>query len=219
MAAEVKPPAPGSLGEFLANPAVRADKGSAFASLYARWGLDFELSKHILGCERGRSEGLRCMFGIGNFAKLRRIGLPAILELGPRNAGRRYATLVALDDETATLDVGGRRLSFPLAEVTSHWDGSFILLWRAPAVAVQALEPGKRGADVAWVRERLSEIDGTPVDEKNRDLFDSELRARVIAFQRSRALVPDGIVGEETFVHLSFTPRDAALPRIVNAGS
>src|SRR5262249_34371261 len=153
----------------------KADKGAAFSSLFARWGLDFEVSKHIMGCERGRSEGLRCMFGVGNLAKLRRIGLPAILELGPRNAPRRDATLIALDNETATLDVGGRRSSFPLADVTSQWDGSFILLWRAPAVAVQALEPGKRGAEVAWVRERLSEIDGTPIDEKNRDLFDAEL--------------------------------------------
>ena len=104
---------PGSLAALLADPAVKGDKPSAFASLYARWGLDFDVGKHALGCERGRAEGLRCLFGIGSLAKLRRIDLPAILELGSARASRRYATLVALDDRNATLEMGGRRFTLP----------------------------------------------------------------------------------------------------------
>ena len=209
-----------SLARLLADPAVRADKASAFSSMYARWGLEFDPGKHALGCDRGRSEGLRCLFGAGNLAKLRRIDLPAILELGPAGGPRHYAALVALDDQSATLEVGGRRIRVPQAEMAPPlWDGTFILLWRAPAIAGQVLEQGQRSADVMWVRERLGAIDGTPVPERDRDVFDDALRARIVAFQRSRALVPDGIVGEETFVHLSFAPGEPAMPRLAKVGS
>ena len=213
------PPRPGSLAALLADPSVKGDKPAAFASLYAAWGLDFDVAKHALGCERGRSEGLRCLFGVGSLAKLRRINLPAILDLGHPKPSRRYATLVAVDERNATLDMGGRRLTFPASEVESQWDGSFILLWRGPAVGGPLMQTGQKNAEVVWVRERLGEIDGAPMEEKNRDVYDAELRSRVIAFQRSRSLVPDGIVGEETLVHLSFASRDAGVPRIVSAGS
>ena len=70
-----------------------------------------------------------------------------------------------------------------------------------------------------WVRERLSDLDGDPVATKNQDVFDDRLRARVITFQRSRSLQPDGIVGEETLAHLSLTPRDPSVPRLSRSRS
>ena len=172
-----------------------------------------------MGCERGRPQGLRCLTRSGTWAKLRRIDLPAIIELATPTWDRRYATVVAVDDQTATLDLGGRRYTFPLSEVDRHWDGAFILLWKGAALSSLTIDPGTRGKDVEWVRQRLSELDGEPIAAKNRDVFDDELRARVITFQRSRALQPDGIVGEETLAHLSIAPRDPSVPRLSRAGS
>jgi general secretion pathway protein A len=207
------------LGELLDDPRARADRRSAFASLYARWRLDFEGGKSALGCERGRAEGLECLFKSGTWAKLRRYNLPAIIELTSTKGDRRYATVVALGDETVTLDFGGRRYAYPLAEVDRHWEGAFIVLWKAPSAGATAIVPGARGKDVEWVRQRLHEADGTPMPARQRDVYDDDLRARVIAFQRSRSLLADGIVGEETLLHLSAAPRDPRIPRLSQGGS
>jgi general secretion pathway protein A len=207
------------LGELLSDPLLRADKQSAFASLYASWRLDFDASKHNLGCERGRSEGLQCLFKTGTWAKLRRFNLPAIIELSTPTGDRRYATVVALDEQNATLDFGGRRHTLPLSEIDLYWDGPFILLWKAPALSSVPIMPGARGKDVEWVREQFAELDGVPGGGRNRQVFDDDLRARVIAFQRSRSLMADGIVGEETLTHLSVALRDPKVPRLRRAGS
>jgi len=208
-----------TLGELLADPGVRADKKSAFASLYARWRLDFDGAKTTLGCERGRAEGLECLFKSGTWAKLRRYNVPAIIELSAPNGERRYATVVALGDDTATLDFGGRRYVLPFSEVDRYWEGPFIVLWKAASVTASSIAPGARGKDVEWVRQRLSEMDGGPVGGRQRDVFDEDLRSRVMAFQRARSLVADGIVGEETLLHLSAGARDPRIPRLSETGS
>jgi general secretion pathway protein A len=202
------------LRELLDSPSFRADKKSAFVSLYAAWGLDFDRSKNGLGCERGRPEGLQCLFKAGTWAKLRRFNVPAIIELSSPTAERRYATVVSLDEASATVDFAGRRYTFALHEIDRYWDGPFILLWKSPPVSSLPIMPGSRGKDVEWLRQRLSEVDGNPVSEKNRDVFDEELRARVLAFQRRRSLPADGIVGEETLSHLSTALRDPTIPRL-----
>ena len=207
------------LVELLSDPLLRADKKSAFASLYASWRLDFDASKHDLGCERGRSQGLQCLLKTGTWGKLRRFNLPAIIELSTSTGDRRYATVVALDEQNATLDFGGRRHTFPLSEIDLYWDGPFILLWKAPVLSSVPIMPGTRGKDVEWVRERFAELDGVPGGGRNHHVFDDNLRARVIAFQRSRSLMADGIVGEETLTHLSAALRDPKVPRLRRAGS
>ena len=215
-------PAPGqriSLGELLSDPSLQADRKSAFRSLYAQWGIHFTEPTTARGCERGQAQGLRCLYRTGTWGKLRRIDLPAIIELATPSWERRYATVVALDDDTATLDLGGRRYTLPLSEVDRYWDGPFIVLWKGPPLSSLSVEPGTRSKDVEWVRRRLSDLDGTPIAARNRDVFDDELRARVITFQRSRSLQPDGVVGEETLAHLSLTPRDPGIPRLSRAGS
>jgi general secretion pathway protein A len=220
-ASEKKPATPASvtLGELLADPGVRADKKSAFASLYARWRLDFDGAKTALGCERGRTEGLECLFKTGTWAKLRRYNVPAIIELSAPNGDRKYATVVALGEDTATLDFGGRRYVLPFSEVDRYWEGPFIVLWRAASVTASSIAPGARGKDVEWVRQRLSEMDGAPAGGRQRDVFDEDLRSRVMAFQRARSLVADGIVGEETLLHLSAGARDPRIPRLSETGS
>ncbi len=207
------------LGALLDDPSLGADKRSAFTSLYALWGLDFDGSRAGLGCERGRREGLQCLFKTGTWAKLRRFNVPAIIELSSPAGERRYATVVSLDAERATVDVAGRRYSFALQEIDRYWDGPFILLWKTPAVSSVPIMPGTRGRDVEWLRQRLAELDGGPIALKNRNFFDDELRARVIAFQRRQSLPADGIVGEETLSYLSSAHQDAGVPRLWQVGS
>jgi general secretion pathway protein A len=206
-----------SLGELLSDPKIRADKEAAFVSLYARWRLDFDSSKYPLACARGKAEGLECLFRAGSWAKLRRFDLPAIIELSTPSGEKRYATVVSLDESTATLDLARRRYAFPLSEIDRYWGGPFIVLWRAPGTSSPQIVPGSHGKDVVWLRQRLSEIDGAPPGGRNREVFDDELRSRVMAFQRSRSLPADGIVGEDTLAELDPEHRSSGAPRLVRA--
>jgi general secretion pathway protein A len=202
-----------TLAALLADPSVKADKPGAFTSLFARWRIPFDANGGALACERGRVEGLVCLFRTGTWTRVRRLDRPAIVELVAPGGQPRYATVVALEEDMATLDVGGRHYVFPLSEIDRHWEGTFIMLWKGPA---QPMSVGSRGKDVEWLRLRMAEADGAPPGGPQSDVFDEALRARVIAFQRSKGLEADGVVGENTLIHL--TSRDPDVPRLRRPG-
>jgi len=197
-----EPTPPPKLAQVLSAPALRSDKASAFAALYSRWGLDHAVARGELGCEGGRARGLRCLFRTGTWDKVRRYNLPAILELAPPPGGKHYATVTGLGEQTVTLEIGGRQLTFPLSEVDPFWDGAFILVGKAPPVSTTPIKLGMRGQDIKWLRQRLAALAGSPLPAKNPEVYDGDLKDRVIRFQLSRSLAPDGIVGEETLTHL-----------------
>jgi general secretion pathway protein A len=199
-------------GPLLSDPAVRADKPSAFASLYARWRLDYRDTEGGLACDRERLRGLECVHRTGTWKKLRRLNVPAVLELVAPDGQRRYATVVALDRDDATLELGGHPFTFLVSEIDPFWEGSFILLWPPPAPGAVMIAPGARGRPVEWVRKRLDQIDGRSERGGGRDVYDEELRSRVLAFQKSRAVTVDGIIGVETLTQLSAASREAGIP-------
>jgi general secretion pathway protein A len=95
---------------------------------------------------------------------------------------------------------------FPQSALDPYWLGDFILLWRPPALKNRLLMKGMTGSDVLWLKAQLDRLKGVSdsVEEgASRDLFDDDLRKRVMGFQRTRALPMDGIVGEETLLELT----------------
>jgi general secretion pathway protein A len=205
-------PGPPRLVETLADPALRSDRRAAFTALYTRWGVDYDGGKGGVACETVRRDGLECLFRSGTWNKLRRLGLPAIVELVVPPGARHYAAVTALGHETATLEFGNRELTLALTEINQFWDGSFVVVWRPPAPGLTSIGPASRGKDVEWLRGRLAALDGQPLAARRSDVYDDALRERVVAFQRSRSLVPDGIAGEETLTHLSEAARDGTVP-------
>jgi general secretion pathway protein A len=202
------------LVQLLADPSVRGEENAAFASLYSRWRVEYPATRTGLGCEAGPSTGLACLVSVGNWNRVRRFDLPAILELAMPTGDRYRVALVALGEGTAILELGGREYTFPLREVDRLWDGKFILLWKAPPLVSHLISPGMRGKDVEWLRRRLAEQDGKPGEDPLPDLYDETLKERVQAFQRSRSLVPDGLVGEETLAQLTLAGRDPGTPSL-----
>ncbi len=200
------------LEAVLADASLPKDERAAWAALYARWGLEYPATHRISPCEFGRPAGFRCLTGTGTWGRLRRLDLPAILELRTPSGQTHFATLAALDERTATLDFGTREVPVALSEIDRYWNGAFELLWYAP-VRTTVLRPGRRGRDVEWLRQRLSELEGLPaLAVAATDVYDAELVSQVKAFQASRLLVADGIAGEETLVHLSAAARGAGTP-------
>ena len=47
-------------------------------------------------------------------------------------------------------------------------------------------------------------------------LFDFQLQKHVLAFQRAHGLLPDGIVGKQTMIHLNSTINRENVPRLAS---
>jgi general secretion pathway protein A len=195
------------------SPSMRTDRQKAFGALFLRWGVTYAANSAD-ACDFGRAAGLRCLARSGTWGWLRRLNLPAIIELRTRAGERYYAAVVSLDEQRATLDFGGgNELTFSLAEIDRHWNGAFVLLWSAP-LANNMIVPGQRGPDVQWLRRRLASVDGGAATDKGGEVYDGDVIRRVKEFQRSRLLSDDGVAGEETLAHLSAAVPEAGKPRL-----
>jgi general secretion pathway protein A len=142
------------------------------------------------------------------------LDLPVILDIVVPTGELRRVTLVGLGEERATLAIGGREYTFPLGEVERLWDGSFILVWKAPPIRSRLISRGMEGGDVEWVRRQLDAVDGAVSRGRSPDVYDAELEGRVMAFQRRRSLLPDGLVGGETLLHLTLATREPGVPSL-----
>ena len=192
------------------------DQDAAFATLFAYWQKVYpQDDPDLSACERAEQVGLSCIYGRGNWQKLELYNRPAVIELG-LDDGRRYQVVVAaLDEDRVTLDLAARRLSFSREEIASLWTGSYIVLWRPPNLTVEPLTQGMQGRDVAWLISRLDRIEGVLSDfEPNRVRFDRAVKQRVMAFQQSRGLVADGIVGRQTIIQMSVAVSDPLTPTL-----
>ena len=109
---------------------------------------------------------------------------------------------------------GSRSARFTPSELTLHWSGDHLLLWRPPEFA-GVLVPGMEGPGVIWLRESLARARGEPPDAAPSPLYDPPLEAAVRRFQRERGLAVDGIVGEMTQLALSADASAPMQPRLV----
>ena len=104
-------------------------------------------------CERPVPGALECLAAVGTWQKLRRLDLPAVLELAAPGGERRYGVLTALTLSEATLRFGDRVVTALLPEVEPFWNGGFVLLWRPPPGELP-VRRGARGPATDWLPRR-----------------------------------------------------------------
>jgi general secretion pathway protein A len=206
-------PSKSGIIDILADPILRSDTSSAFASLYELWGVKIPTDSSKLGCQSGIAQGLECLYDEGNWLKLRRLNLPAILETIIPSGERQAVALIGLDKNSALIAIGGEQYTFPLTEIDKVWDGSFVVLWKPP-FNPRVLSLGSMGEDVKWIRAALDFFEGQKAPAVVADVYDESLRQRVIAFQRAQSLVPDGYVGQETLTRLAVVLEDSKAPSL-----
>lgn len=183
---------------WLENPALTLNL--ALNHALRAWGKEAKPGEQI-GCDSMPDRNLNCLVDWANWKDLAAFNRPAILEFSVTPAIKRYAYLKEIKEGQPVL-VFDRGERFPLADVLSFWNGYYLLLWQAPPPALKAIYPGQSGSNVEWLRLQMSAIDGINQEVKNPQFFDANLTARVINFQKSHHLKPDGIVGEQTVFHL-----------------
>ena len=197
------------LADVLRDPGVPATKGDALAVLHGLWGVP--AAGMQLDCERPAPGALECLAAVGTWQKLRRLDLPAVLELAAPGGERRYGVLTALTPSEATLRFGDRVVTALLPEVEPFWNGGFVLLWRPPPGELP-VRRGARGPATDWLRERMGRASGQPIEPGLP--YDQALWERVTAFQQARSLEPDGVVGHETAIVLRGAEWGPEVPRL-----
>ena len=91
----------------------------------------------------------------GGLNLVRQLARPGLVALRTPQGAPVYALLVALDDERATLQVGGQRYSLTLPELAGVWRGDFSTLWRTPPGWVGNRDNLDDAAIRGWIAQRL----------------------------------------------------------------
>lgn len=195
-------PAP-SLGGLLEDDITITTTEAAFHQLFSQWGLENVELAGRAGCEVADESGFACIFSTGTWNNLRSYNRPAVIELLDKQGRRHHILVSGLNKQYVSLNFGGSKYTFPIAEVDRYWYGKYLLFWRPPAISAGTLRRGTRGPDVVWLRNILDRYQGKAFSTSQSDVFDQELESQVKDFQRHHKLVADGVVGRFTLIQLN----------------
>ncbi|HET9388340.1 MAG TPA: AAA family ATPase [Steroidobacteraceae bacterium] len=190
------------LTDLLTQHPGETDTDSAFSKLFGLWRIRY-VPATVDPCTQAASQGLECLTQRGSFGQLRLYNRPAILMLNDDAGGSQQVVLTALDDERASIELGGANREVSIGELSRFWFGDFVMLWRPGTSQVKALAEGMRGDEVRWLRESLQKVDGQHADGPVSDVFDADLGKLVREFQRRHRLTVDGIAGVQTQIVLA----------------
>jgi general secretion pathway protein A len=199
------------LTELLARHAGETDTDSAFSKLFGLWRIQY-VPAGVDPCSQASNQGLECLNQRGSFGQLRLYNRPAILMLNDDAGASHQVVLTALDDEHASIQLGGATHEVSIGELSRYWFGDFVMLWRPGTSQVKALSQGMRGDDVRWLRQSLQRVEGTHSDGPVSDVFDADLNKLVRDFQRQHRLTVDGIAGVQTLIVLASAVAPADSP-------
>lgn len=191
-----------------------ADNVTSFSALFSYWGVNYEELKGDTACTRAISANLRCIFGKGGWQDIRRYNRPAVIELINTSGKRKQIVVLSLRGNQVRLNVGGEVLTSATNDIDPYWYGNYLLLWNPPPGGSNVLKEGIIGSDVGWLRDQLDRVEGKAVvtDEKKNLQFDTDLKWRVMEFQRIRGLNVDGVVGRETMIEINTVANDRSVP-------
>ncbi len=176
---------------------------SAWTELFALWSVVLPQSVNPDFCDFAKQYGLLCLQVQGNWYTLRQFDRPAILTLVAANGERVPVVLQHLDDSVAEVLIGEGLYRLPIEQVEKSWYGDFTLLLQAPPGGRLFLRVGDRDPVVSWIRGQLEIAQGVIIPAQDPLKFDYALQREILAFQRERGLVADGVVGKYTMIHLN----------------
>lgn len=198
----------------LINRPEASDTDAAFGELFARWGIPYARLVGNDGCEKAISVRLQCRWDRGSLEQFLSFDHPGLTWITDGVGSRHYAMVRGVNSTTgvAIATVAGVTVEVPLDVLRQTWDGHYVVLWQPPALDTRLLRPGARGDVVVWMRRTLDREQGVAPLASKAEQYDPELVERVKTFQRQRQLTPDGLVGEQTFMHLNALGGVARMP-------
>lgn len=113
-----------------------------------------------------------------------------------------YVTLVAIDNQQATVQLNNQIVEVPLSAIGEIWTGDFMFIWTPPPGYSKPFSAEYSGPMVKWLAQQFAEL-----DDQNSLLaeatFNAALVQRVKIFQKNNQLLDDGVVGLKTLLKLN----------------
>jgi general secretion pathway protein A len=187
-------------------------KAAAYTTLFKLYDLPTFVQPGSVPCTLIETHGMRCYNGHGGLADLFLLNQPIVIPLSNPGQPDMLATLVALDRQSATLQIGDTTQQIASSELAHVWSGQFTAIWHVPPGFNGELAQNQHGAEVSWLRSAMQQVDGITSNDSN--VFDPALAQRVRSFQLTEGIQPDGLVGPLTVIKLNLH-NNAALPRLL----
>lgn len=189
--------------EWPSDQPIERSRDMAFETLFRQWGVPFRPHGSADFCRQARAYGLGCLEAKSSLSSLLHLNRPAVLKLFDDQGREYFATLTSLLGETATFVLGTETRTVDRSEIGKHWLGDYTLFWRLPPEYTGEIRPGSKGPGVRWLEKQLTLINGEMPHSRKKGTFDDALAKEVKKFQVSAGLVPDGVVGPQTIIHIN----------------
>ncbi|TWI08216.1 ExeA family protein [Aerolutibacter ruishenii] len=147
-------------------------------------------------CPPQLGNGLRCLQGTGKLDTLVALGRPLMLKL-QADGHTAWAALLGADAVRLRLHLGARIVDIDRIALDRVWRGEYAALWRAPAPVQPPFTGGQYGPGVDWIHARLQPAYTGPA------VLDAAMADAIRAFQATRGIVADGVVGPQTLMALA----------------
>lgn len=206
-------------GELLAvwpqDFAVGQSLDNAFDDLAVLWNLTPADRNDF--CSYAIENGLSCLLRKDSLETLRSINRPAILKLYDDDGIPFHVVMARLEDNRARFLSGEVQHDLNPSVLTSRWFGEYFLLWQRPPLQQDYLKPGQAGESVDWLAGALQEAGLYKVTGREVSL-EGRLLSALKKFQIDNDLIPDGVLGAMTMIHLN-SVRDLGGPRLHQGGA
>jgi general secretion pathway protein A len=153
-------------------------------------------------CAQAQRQQVHCFKMNGSLGQIRRLNRPGILTVQGPSKVPAYVLLTALSKDHATLRAGNQSRTLAAAELGTMWRGDFATLWRAPAGYVDIITDGVPGPATEWLAAQLAVLPSAP-ETLETLAAGGALRSRIMLFQASQGLKPDGLAGPATLMQVN----------------
>ena len=195
----------------------KSDKYTAYKSIFNQWSINYTNEPFMLACEFAELYGLRCLHKNGNWRSVLKLNRPAVLTLTTDYGETLYISLLAIRGDDAYVSHQDNAFWVGLDELDRYWLGEYSILWKLPPYKSNTISPGQ-AKEAEWVNASLDRIRGSNAPRSQylqRKAIDEEpLEAKIKRFQLKSGLVPDGILGSMTLIHIN-SQLDLDLPTLL----
>ena len=190
---------------------------SAYQALFKQWGVFYPEEPFMLACQFAELNDLKCLHKQGNWRSLLRLDRPAVLTLLNGNGEKLVIALLKIDGDRAKVAHEGSTFWVTMDEVDRYWLGEYSVVYRLPPYRSRKVVPGEMSEE-QWLRDKLVAIrDNQVITGFDADPRLTPLPEVIQKFQRAVGLVPDGIAGSMTIIHMN-TVLNVGSPSLLGKG-
>lgn len=187
----------------------------AMSTLFKVWGAPVAFDG-ASPCAQAPRVGLACLSALGSLRDMRELDRPAMVRLNIAGI-ENYVVVRRIDDANVSIQSSQGRYLLTRKDFIHTWNGEFLVLWQPPP-DFRVIKQGDKGVTVDLLANKLAKIEGETTEAAVGITFDKSLTDKLKRFQITAGLKPDGIAGQNTWIHIN-TLLDDSVPRLSREGT